>query len=79
VSEDIYGGVDSRCLQVVAHENDVGMACKMRLRRCCQHGLDGVFQFVTFYENTLREIDDERGDERCMKFDGRKCKNIVDR
>jgi hypothetical protein len=59
--------------------NNIGVSCKMGLRRCRKHVGDRGVEIITFDEYSESEIDEEWSDERSMKFFSSKCNEVVNR
>jgi hypothetical protein len=79
MGKNVKSRVYSGGFRVEAHMNNVGVACKMGLRRCGKHVGHGGINVMAFNKYAKREVNDKRSDEGSMEFLGSKCDEVVNR
>jgi len=75
--EHIECGAECGSIGVECHMHDIGMTCEISRGRRGKHGLEGGSQRVTFDEYTIGEVNNERTDERSMKFSSSKGDKVI--
>src|ERR1700733_9266727 len=75
--EHIECGAECQSIGVECHMHDIGVPREMSRGRRGKHGLEGGSQRVTFNEYTIGEVDNERTDERSVKFSSSKGDEVI--
>ena len=79
MGKNVKSRVYSRGFCVEPHMNNIGVACKMRLRHCWKHVSHGRINIVAFDKYVKSEVNKKWSDEGSMELLGSKCNEVVNR